>query len=365
MITRNLLAGIQRVIPYVIIVPFIGCAGASGVRKLSGDAGISTHEQFIAGLYSPIAGDEPGSVFRHVFASLNAQVNIYPSENYYYFLCSLHGRQLSGSIALFADGRDAGKLSFSYEEVTTSATALAEPHAVDIELSEKNGVRVRKLSETRYAVTYSGRTVTFVLRDDATSLSSTASPPHGAEILMGSTFDESGLRFNLYFNHECTGFYWVLREDQYVPEEFISHAADVVIGRRTGFVFYIDPRDRRKVLIGVSMANVNVNNWYDGPFDQLPDNAIKRGELDLKEYLEARYPDTRGRINRYGVFKDNPEMRVAIAPYLQYSSMQEVARLAESIRAGVASREERCLLTSALRRAESSPHDFDNAPAER
>jgi len=32
------------------------------------------------------------------------------------------------------------------------------------------------------------------------------------------------------------------------------------------------------------------NNWYDGPFDQMPDNYVYLGQIEVQKYLEACYP---------------------------------------------------------------------------
>jgi hypothetical protein len=71
----------------------------------------------------------------------------------------------------------------------------------------------------------------------------------------------------------------------------------------------------RKILIGVYEENVRVNNYLDGPFDQLPDNFIE-GETLRKAILEVD-PKLKGKIDRFGGTPDG-EVRYSISPYLIY-----------------------------------------------
>ena len=59
-----------------------------------------------------------------------------------------------------------------------------------------------------------------------------------------------------------------------------------------------------------------MNNYYDGPFDQLPDNFIEGNSL--RDAILDVAPYLKGRIDRYGSSFDG-ETRYMIAPYTQYS----------------------------------------------
>jgi hypothetical protein len=67
---------------------------------------------------------------------------------------------------------------------------------------------------------------------------------------------------------------------------------------------------------------VQVNNYFDGPFDQLPDNILE-GDV-LKEAILEVDPSLKGKIDRYGSSFDG-ETRFMIAPYLQYERENELA----------------------------------------
>src|SRR5262249_24411332 len=129
-------------------------------------------------------------------------------------------------------------------------------------------------------------------------------PPDGFltpdERYIGPVFDESGIRFFLVYNGKLKLFHYLLDETVRVGDHFFqANAPDkIVIGKRTGFAFYRDRHRDRKILIGVFEGNSRVNNYFDGPFDQLPDNFIE-GEALRSAILEVE-PGLAGRIDRFG-----------------------------------------------------------------
>jgi hypothetical protein len=90
---------------------------------------------------------------------------------------------------------------------------------------------------------------------------------------------------------------------------------------RTGFAYYLDLRMNRKILIGVFEANSRVNNWFDGPFDQLPDNFVKGDEL--RDAILAVEPSLTGKIDRVGGSFDGSG-RYLIGPYATYRTEDQL-----------------------------------------
>ena len=88
---------------------------------------------------------------------------------------------------------------------------------------------------------------------------------------------------------------------------------------RDSFFFYSDDR---LVLVGVLSDNIARNNYYDGPFDQVPPN------LNIKQELETVYPyvKLRGGIDQHGNFVSQHGVRVAISPYIVYSDTSEFVK---------------------------------------
>ncbi|HEV2722865.1 MAG TPA: hypothetical protein VG323_22765 [Thermoanaerobaculia bacterium] len=263
----------------------------------------------------------PIDVFRGVFALLDDEVFVLPSENYYYFTCPAGGAVLRGDIALFADNRDAGVVTFAYD-VDRPEGAFEK----EADLTARDGVHLRKLSDADYAVTVGARTVVFHLNG------ALSTPPRKAGLAPGerfvaSTFDDSGLQFFLLYSGSCNRLFWVLNDDAPVPERFVRYGPALVVGARSGFAFYDDAARSRRVLIGVRSASVVRNDAYDGPFDQLPDNEIKAGRVHLRPYLEACYPWAKGKIDEYGIYLRDRNRRIAIMSYRAYTSLDELARL--------------------------------------
>ena len=101
---------------------------------------------------------------------------------------------------------------------------------------------------------------------------------------------------------------------------------NLILETASEFVFYTDKsNNNRKILVGVNSKNALQNNYYDGPFDQLADNYIK--DDTLAKDIQLAYPDTQGRIDKYGVFTDIPEARVAIQSYFYYESVEQLTSL--------------------------------------
>ncbi|MBI3658824.1 MAG: hypothetical protein HY232_20720 [Acidobacteria bacterium] len=298
-------------------------------RPLS--TGLITNEGFINALNQNLDLKDLRAVFRYVFAGLNDHVVVYPTENHYYFQFPSPGGTVCGSLGLYAHDRDQGVLTFGYVEKDDRL----QPKNVAFrgngcDLTAKEGVIVKKVHDFLYNVTFEGRTVAFQLNDLGLA------PPHKAklledEVFVGPSYDESGLRFFLFFNKTQSHLYWILNEDVYVPERFDAYAKDIVIGRRTQFAFYLDDVNSRKILIGAEATHVINNTWFDGPFDHMPDNYVYTGQIETKKYIEASYPEAKGRIDKYGYFLGRRGARVPVANYRVYYDKAEF-RLVDACR---------------------------------
>lgn len=264
--------------------------------------------------------NDMASVFHFVLKSLPDKVKVYPTENYYYFSFHHAGMDYSGNIRLGVTDRDQGKLHFTYfpsfngwrrDKIDTYKVFAAN-----------DGVSVKKLGNLVYQVSFRQRSVVFALNDLFKH-----KPPKALvnqdEVYIGPVFDESGIQFFLLYNKRLKLFLYILDETKPVADNL--YASDIskriFLGRRTGFAFYRDKNHDRKILIGVYGPNSNVNNYLDGPFDQLPDNFIK--DDTLKNALEAAHPELKGKINRYG-FWTNGASRYLIGPYLYYTDLEQL-----------------------------------------
>jgi hypothetical protein len=283
---------------------------------------IHTNQSYVEELSRPtrLPVDDSLAVFAAVFGQLPDRVAVYPTENYYYFTFLHDGAPWNGNIRLDASDRDRGRLHFAYsEDLADWRDETDVAHAV---LDQSHGVIVEKVEHLLYRVTFGDKSVLFALND----LSGVKPPADFLgpdEKFVGPIFDESGLRFFLVFNSRLKLFHYLLDETAPVREQFVPmKSGRIVVGKRTGYGFYVDGQRARKILVGVAFANSRVNNYFDGPFDQLPDNFIE--DDSFRDMILAVAPELKGKIDRYGGWGDGAQ-RYMIAPYYYYQHTGELA----------------------------------------
>ncbi len=260
-------------------------------------------------------------VFTFVFSSLPDEVVVYPTENYYYFKLFVDGKQLWGNIRLAAGRRERGVLSFAYFEFKESPY-VTEPRLVRNKFfTDADGLRIEELDRFTFKVRFDGKEVIFNLNQISQE------PPALFELgeseeYIEKTYDESGYNFILLFNTERNYFNWVLNEEVPLPDVLMPHGEDILVGRRSGFAFWVDrAHDARKVLVAIRGQNATINDYYDGPFDQLADNYVD--EANVASYVVRASPSLDGRIDKWGYFLDSVRpSRVSISPYYVYFSDQ-------------------------------------------
>lgn len=264
-------------------------------------------------------------VLAFVLNALPDKVKVYPTENYYYFSFIHNGIRYAGNLRLDAKERDKGKVNFAYFEEFTPWYINEENNYYL--LGPEDGVKVEKKAELEYAITFRGRTVVFQLNDLRG-----VKPPPGVllkdETYIGPVFDESGVGFYLVFNQRLKVFHFILNEQMPPSDRLLPTKVSprIVLGQRTGFAYYRDKYAPRKILIGIFAGNSMVNNYYDGPFDQLPDNFIH--DERLRKAILAVAPEMKGKIDRYGNTPDG-KTRFLISPYMHYDRVEELRLFAE------------------------------------
>lgn len=277
---------------------------------------LTTHESYVEDVLRqtqlPLA--DPVAMFAYVLGALPSRVRVYPTENYYYFSFVHKKVRYAGNIRLDAMDRDQGKVHFAYYE--DLAEWKDESPVTHVVLDMAHGVAVEKLDRLQYRISYRDKTVVFALND-----LSGAMPPPGVlgpdEKYIGPIFDDSAIRFFLIYNSRLRIFHYILDETVEIADQFSPATATdrILIAHRTGFAFYRDHRLERKILIGVFEGNARVNNYFDGPFDQLPDNFIE-GDT-LRDIILEVDPSLRGKIDRLGGSADGAD-RFLISPYMHY-----------------------------------------------
>jgi hypothetical protein len=334
---------ILRIVQLAVSVAVsLGTALAQGERPQHSLPRLELNELEIVETLKPssLAIDDPIAVFAYVLGSLRERVQVYPTENYYYFRFSHNGVSYEGNIRLAAADRDEGKVHFFYGPRPSDWNSHPPEHY--LALGQAQDVAVERTAPLVYRVSHGGKSVSFVLND-----LSQVKPPDGLlsaeESYLGPIFDESGIHFFLVFNSRANVFHYLLDETARVGDQLTpSRAGDrIEIGTRTGFAFYSD--GARKVLIGVDRRQSWLNTYLDGPFDQLPENFIE-GEK-LREAIHAADPRSRGKIDRLGYFTDRGG-RYLIHPYMRYRDTRElvVIQRCMTTRSVPAARRPRCFV---------------------
>ena len=267
--------------------------------------------------------EDVDAYFWHIFSKLPDEVTIYPSENYFYFVDYISGRQIWGNIRLPAGRRERGVLAFGYSEFAEFPGADDNYLRRSKYFSADDGVSLKSKDPFTWLVSHNNKTVIFHLHKLSTE------PPKffalkTNEVFIERTFDESGIQFFLLFNTTANYFFWVLNEEEIVPDVFTYLDKDILVGRRTGFAFWVDHEKKaRKVLASVRKISVTRNDYYDGPFDQLADNYVDQNKIS--RWMERAIPSTRGRIDKYGYYTDiERPSRVALSCYGNHNTHAEV-----------------------------------------
>ena len=296
------------------------------LAKLGADEpGIAFNEHLLEGWASELDLEDVDAVFEHVYSRLPDEVKIYPSENYYYWKLAVGGRNVWGNIRLPAGRRDRGVVSFGYAEFdefpSLTPSSRRDRLARSKYFTKADGLLLTKKDRFTYEIDFADKKVLFHLHQ------LDQSPPEKFalrenEVFVQRTFDESGVQFILIFNTERNHFNWILNEEDgvVVPDTLRELADGILLGKRTGFVFWED-RDR-KVLASIRKLSVRRNDYYDGPFDQLADNYAD--EVEIRKYMELALPGVKGRIDKYGYYTNRERpIRVALSNYGSYYTYSE------------------------------------------
>lgn len=290
---------------------------------------LATNEQIISQQrYVNVDMDNVDAMFARVFAALGTDVKVYPTENYYYFKFFANSAEIWGNFRLDSKLRDAGTVSFAYFMVNPNRNDpyYGEAKAWHKHFTAADGVQIRKTSALDYAVTYNGKTVNFALNDLKQELPADFKLKDG-ESLAGRLCDESGFQFFLIYNKLSKTLYYVLDESIPLVDRLRPFGKGIVVGQLSEFGFYDDPDLGRKTLFAVAQRNIERNSYYDGPFDQLPDNFVD--ESKFQSILESAFPTLVGKVKGRGDFVDpktgSPTgTRISIASYIAYKGLRDI-----------------------------------------
>jgi hypothetical protein len=282
---------------------------------------LHTDQEMIEELMAPNELDvsSPNAVFEAVFDALAPKVTVYPTESYYYFTFPYKGIIYAGNIRLDAWDQFDGKVHFAYFPEYAYWRKPLDPTYK--KLGPDDGVQVTQVDKFHYKIAFKGKTVDFEI-PDLSKVKPTAGMVRDDESYIGPIWDESGVQFFLVFNKTAKTFLYLLNDnpkmDRYEPSK-LSPA--LTVGMRTSFALFQDKLADRQILIGDFFGNTELNNYFDGPFDQLPDNFIE-GDALLDALLQVD-PSMKGHVDRYGS-DPSGEVRFAITTYKYYSDVEDL-----------------------------------------
>lgn len=272
-----------------------------------------------------ISFQDPIPICRYIWNNLRNEVIVYPSERYYYY-------------KLYR-GRDKIYGNFRFSSVENGTLYFACYNGEDrsqigiVTLDEETpDFSIKQIAPSTYRGTWLGKSVTFVLyqppllRDN--TLRNAARKTYLFDVdeqIVTGLLDESGVAFILLYNNVTNAFYYCLDELLLCTPTLAPTQYDYLwLDPKSQFVFLEQKHDNRQryLLVGVNAENIMNNNYYDGPFDQVPP------DLDLKDMLMASYPyvQYRGGIDSHGNFLALDAQRVAISPYMPYDTLGQLAK---------------------------------------
>ncbi len=249
---------------------------------------------------------------------------VYPSEGYYYYEFMNGATPIKGNFRFDIKLRNQGKVAFTFYSDWKRATDQPSVNNYWV-LGAKDGLILTKNSEFRYQLSYRGESAAVIIYDAKSELDTEHDLGKNEEYV-GPIFDESGIRFHLIFDRSNNSFLYVLNEDFNQAEHFVAvdDNQDILLGLRSKFAYFNDKKNKRLILIGVDLANIQNNTYYDGPFDQLPDSFVD--PVHLQELIEKYEPRLLGKIGPYGDFLDEEESRYAIMPYMEYQFEEQLLK---------------------------------------
>lgn len=280
-------------------------------------AKIHTNQDMIESLsiYDKLDSTDIDAVFKTVLDNIPNNITVYPTEGYYYFWFYHQGNLIRGNLRFDHNLVDKGQVSFAYyyDIEGRGGQGSETRHKV---YTSTDGLILKKIAPRRYQLSFGGSSKTVTLNIPTSDYKSVAD-----EAFLGNMQDESGVIFTFIFNHKLKQFYYLLDQSQNY-EHYYELSPHISVGARTGFVYFQDSKraQPRKILVGVVSQNSALNNFYDGPFDQLPDHQL--GSTLFKDYVSLVYPLLKGKVSSHGHLLGKENARVAINNYIHYRDLE-------------------------------------------
>lgn len=310
----------NRVLKAVLKASILGFAALLFLPNVLWAGVLSTNESFI----KKVQTRTNQSVLDYVFKSLNDKITVYPGEGYYYFNFLYNGDFYKGNIRFAKGDRDKGILYYALFKPSGSLQDADNDELIGQLDKSHVFFKLEKRNRLNYKITYKKRTIAVHI-NDLLPLIKTVKVPSKHHYYVGPIYDESAIVFDLFFNENLKRFVYYHRGDIGSRESYVQLDANILIGKRTGFAYLRFGAEKQKIFIGGSRLNMTLNNYYDGPFDQLPDDTLDGDKLT--KLIEIYDPREKGKLSSGGMYKgQEADLRYAIAPYVDYVSIKELKK---------------------------------------
>ena len=267
-------------------------------------------------IYDKLDNTDIDAVLTTVLDNIPDNIIVYPTEGYYYFWFHHQGNLIRGNLRFSHRLVDKGQVSFAYyyDSELRDGEDFKTYHKM---YSSADGLILMPLGARQYQMSFQGSNKMVTLNVPASDYK-----PVAGEAFLGNMQDESGVIYALVFNHQLRQFYYLLDETKSY-ERYYDLSPHISVGTRTGFVYFQDNTrsQSRKILVGIASRNSALNNFYDGPFDQLPDHNLVN--TLFKDYVSLVYPSLEGKIDSHGHFLDKDNSRVVINNYVYYKDVRD------------------------------------------
>lgn len=257
--------------------------------------------------------ESPALVASVILAGVPSRTCVVPTEHYFYFEVQYAGVSIVGNVR-FSDA-ETGVLHCGY--ALRGRPDIARYRA----LTSADGLCISTVPILRGFQTdvldeKTGVIVSFLVPDAEMLPFANELPLLDTEQLVSPVIDESGNAFNLLYRRDTCTFLFVLVSSP-PSDVLVEHPAEQVwTGSESGFVYVLDDLGRLQ-LVGIRFEDVQNNSYFDGPFDQVPPR------LPIAALIRQAYPGIErfrdDELDDFGNWKSETGLRVAIAPYREYT----------------------------------------------
>lgn len=267
--------------------------------------------------------DSAAEVFDYIWQKLSPEIMVYPSEGYYYFSFPYQDQIIKGNLSFFWSHRHLKQINFYYEAFGNEKVS---GHLI---IDAKDGLIVEENSFTKLTLSWKAKKVVFNF-----FIPQQLTEPNFFRDweYQGTALDESGIQFHLMYDKESTYPFWVLDLRQTPSANLVYLSDEIYIHPRSEFLFL--KKHNEYVFIGVKKYNIESNNWYDGPSDQMPDFLVYEGKKDWSSIFGSATPNQSSSdpLLKFA-YNSSHSKRFSVNTYYRYDDLEIIKELVNKCKA--------------------------------